>query len=55
MDGGKTLSHDATFEHKLPECSECEEIVEWVNDNGLCESCEKDMAVNYMESRNDRD
>ena len=36
-------------------CDQCDEEVEYINDDGLCEECENEAGINRMECLNDRD
>ena len=36
-------------------CENCENEVEWLNDDDLCEDCENEAGIARMECLNDRD
>jgi|TARA_R110002020_G_scaffold7401_4_gene31156 Zn finger protein HypA/HybF involved in hydrogenase expression len=38
-----------------PKCENCDQVVEYVNDEGLCQTCEEEHAIAIYEARNDRD
>ena len=38
-----------------PKCENCDQVVEYVNEEGLCETCEEEHVIAIYEARNDRD